>query len=365
MDNILPYESGYDFSLFFSVKKVYGSVSVEISSNVPPGDTFTLRVPALCGPARLDAVIASLVPSYSRSFFQSAIEGGFVTVNGQTITKSSTHVKELDVITITFPPKRSIDRSRVIEALESKNLSIDVVYEHEHFLIVYKPANILVHAPSERSSAVTLVDWLLVNYPDIAQVGYNDRPGIVHRIDKDTSGLLIIPRTPHAHHVFSLLFKERAIGKTYLAVVTGHPQPSGTINIPIGRSPQGNKMAAFPEYAGQSGILRRDGAARSAVTHFCVKHYFAEVSLIEASIITGRTHQIRVHCAAIGHPIVGDPIYGTKSKLIGRQALHAHSLSFLFDGTKYSFTKEVPDDFRSLVEKLKKGEPVTLLPPPE
>ena len=139
---------------------------------------------------RLDAALAILLPSYSRSFFQHIIKEGYAALNGKQITKPSCPVKAMDTITITFPPKRALEPSAVVEMVKNKNLAIEVIHENEHFLIIYKPANIMVHAPSERSMAVTLVDWLLVNYPGISQVGYSDRPGIVHRIDKDTSGLL-------------------------------------------------------------------------------------------------------------------------------------------------------------------------------
>ncbi len=142
----------------------------------------------------------------------------------------------------------------------------------------------MVHAPSETSGAITLVDWLLVNYPGISQVGYSDRPGIVHRLDKDTSGLLIVPRTPYAHAAFSKLFKDRAINKTYLAVVEGHPDPAGTIDIPIGRSPQGNKMAIFPGIGPQElrspttlKLSRGSRRIRHAITHYIVKQYFEKL----------------------------------------------------------------------------------------
>ena len=304
--------------------------------------------------------LTNLLPLYSRSFFQHIIKEGYASLNGKPITKSSCPVKAWDSITITFPPKRAIAPTAVAQMVKTKNLDIEVVHENEHFLIIYKPANIMVHAPSERSGAITLVDWLLVNYPGISQVGYSDRPGIVHRIDKDTSGLLVVPKTPYAHAAFSKLFKDRAIHKTYLAVVEGHPDPAGTIDIPIGRSPQGNKMAAFPEYkpytdSGAPTTLKSSRGSRRirhAITHYVVKQYFENNALIEATIVTGRTHQIRVHCTAIGHSIVGDPVYGKKSKFIKRQALHAYCLSFIFDGKEHTFCRELPDDFQELLAAL-------------
>lgn len=333
---------------------------MEIRNLIEPNSVITIQVPEGSIFSRIDTALVTLLPSYSRSFFQHIIKEGHLTLNGKPLTKPSCPVKSQDIMTITFPPKRSIAPTTVVDMVKSKNLAIEVVYENDHFLIIYKPDNIMVHAPSERSMAVTLVDWLLVNYPGISQVGYSDRPGIVHRLDKDTSGLLVVPRTPFAHAAFSKMFQERSIHKTYLAVVEGHPEPMGTIDIPIGRSPQGNKMAAFPEYHSltASGYPTRlqthrgTRRIRHAITHYTVKQYFDHNALIEASIVTGRTHQIRVHFTAIGHSIVGDPIYGKKSKFIKRQALHAYCLSFVFDGKDYNFCKEIPKDFQNLLATL-------------
>jgi 23S rRNA pseudouridine1911/1915/1917 synthase len=333
---------------------------MEIQNLIEHNSVITIQVPTGSVFSRIDTALTALLPSYSRSFFQHIIKEGHLTLNGKQLTKPSCPVKSQDIMIITLPPKRAIAPTAVIEMVKSKNLDIETVYENDHFLIIYKPDNIMVHAPSERSMAVTLVDWLLVNYPGISHVGYSDRPGIVHRLDKDTSGLLVVPRTPYAHAAFSKMFQERTIHKTYLAVVEGHPEPTGTIDIPIGRSPQGNKMAAFPEYRSltSSGVPTRLQSPRAtrrirhAITHYIVKQYFEHNTLIEATIVTGRTHQIRVHCAAIGHSIVGDPIYGKKSKFIKRQALHAYCLSFIFDGEEYNFSKEVPQDFQDLLSSL-------------
>jgi 23S rRNA pseudouridine1911/1915/1917 synthase len=336
---------------------------MEIQKLIEHNNVITIQIPEGSAFSRIDAALTALLPSYSRSFFQHIIKEGYLTLNGKQLAKPSYPVKSQDIMVITFPPKRAIAPTAVIEMVKNKNLDIETVYENDHFLIIYKPDNIMVHAPSERSMAVTLVDWLLVNYPDISHVGYSDRPGIVHRLDKDTSGLLVVPRTPYAHAAFSKMFQERTIHKTYLAVVEGLPDPTGTIDIPIGRSPQGNKMAAFPEYhslttSGAPTRLQTPRATRRirhAMTLYTVKQYFENNALIEATIVTGRTHQIRVHCAAIGHSIVGDPVYGKKSKFIKRQALHAYQLSFIFDGKEYNFSKEAPQDFQNLLTVLQKN----------
>ena len=180
---------------------------MEISTTFLPNSVITIQVPEGSVFSRVDATLTALLPSYSRNFLQRLIKEGLATLNGKPLLKPSCPVKAADIITITFPPKRTIEPTAVVEMVKNKNLDIEVIYEHEHFLIIYKPANIMVHAPSTRSMAITLVDWLIVNYPDISHVGYSDRPGIVHRIDKDTSGLLVVPKTPYGHAIFSKLFQ--------------------------------------------------------------------------------------------------------------------------------------------------------------
>ncbi len=318
-------------------------------SGVSPMD-LTIHVSDDLHGRRLDTAMTQLLPTYSRNFFQHAIKEGLVMVNGVQIKRASQPVKALDAIHMTLPPKRLILAETVINTIHDRNISLEVIYQHEHFLILYKPADIMVHAPSERSTAVTVVDWLLVNFPDIASVGFSDRPGIVHRIDRDTSGLLIVPTSPYAHKVFSDIFKNRQVRKLYHAIVEGHMPRSGTIDIPIGRALQGNKMQAFP---GANPVTQRSPKIRHAITHYRALEYFVDYTLIEVTIVTGRTHQIRVHCAAQGHAVVGDPIYGNKSKHIKRQALHAYSLAFSFDGHDYAFTSPLPQDMASFLEYLR------------
>ena len=222
-----------------------------------------------------------------------------------------------------------------------KRLGVSLVAEHDDFLIVYKPAGLLVHAPSHNNSSVTLVDWLVHSFKELTTVGTSDRPGIVHRLDKDTSGLLIIPRTPQSLTAFAELFQARAIQKTYLAVVEGHPPLSGTLDAAIGRDPfHKHKMAAIPY-------------GRPSLTHYKVIEYFPQCALVEAQLITGRTHQIRVHFSASGYPLLGDSVYGTAHPLIQRQALHAYQISFTYKEQNYSFCSELPDDMRALITALK------------
>lgn len=317
--------------------------------------TISLTVLKEDAGSRLDRYIIQQLPHFSRNFIQNLIKEELIQLNGKIATKPSIIVKENDQILLFFPTKRVLQPTEIIERIQEAKISIEVVADHEHFLIIYKPDNLLVHAPSERSEAVTLVDWLLLNYPELVHVGYSDRPGIVHRLDKDTSGLLVVPRTPHAHAIFSKLFKDRAMQKIYYAIVEGNPTSPGVINTPIGRSHEGIKMAAYPEQTEES-LLRgskRRPPVRNAITEYKVLRYFEGYSLVEATLITGRTHQIRVHFASIGHPVVGDCIYGKNSKLIKRQALHAYSLSFTFDGVPYTFTRELPEDMQKLISHLR------------
>ena len=217
------------------------------------------------------------------------------------------------------------------------------MHEDPDFYIIEKPAGLMVHRPSTSSVELTLIDWLVHQVPEIINIGHPERPGIVHRLDKNTTGLLIVPRTSRAHMLFSDLFKNRDIKKTYLAVVRGHPEKEGTIELPIGRDPiTRNKMTV-------NGI-----EAREAVTRYKVLTYFENAALVEIYPVTGRTHQIRVHFKAIGHPLLGDQLYGTRSPLIKRHALHATQLTFDFKGKPYTFTSTPPQDFELLLSKLKK-----------
>jgi len=315
---------------------------MEISKIIPPNSTFSFNVSADEANIRLDLYLCKQFPSYSRSFIQKLLEQDLITLNGKIISKPGVYLKPATIINVQFPPEKPLGTQRTMPA----NLGTRIIFEHEHFLIVYKPPFLNVHMPNHESDEVTLVDWLISIFPDLTTVGVSDRPGIVHRLDKETSGLLVIPRNNYSHALFGDLFKSRKIDKTYLAIVQGHPQETGTINYPIRRHPvHRSKMTHM------TGIT---GKVREALTHYKVLDYFKDSALVEVHPITGRTHQIRVHFTALGHPLIGDAIYGSKSKLINRQALHAHSISFEFEGKAFAFTAELPADMEKLLQELKK-----------
>lgn len=303
-------------------------------------EKVTLTVSDKDASKRIDVVLNEKFPSYSRTFFKRLIEENEVKVNGTKIEKSSYKVKANETIEFEFP---SIILP--IEELPSlkEDLGVKIIYEHPDFLIIYKPAGLMVHRPSLKSKTLTLVDWLIYHFKDLKNVGYEDRPGIVHRLDKDTSGILIIPRNNCAHTTFAQMFKDRKIKKIYKAIVKNHPSKEGLIEFNIIRHPfYKNRMT------------HTNTIGRDAITKFEVIEYFPDASFCQVQPITGRTHQIRVHFAAIDHPIIGDTLYGTPSKFIKRQALHAYKISFTYDNIFYSFSYDIPDDMKKLIEKLKK-----------
>jgi 23S rRNA pseudouridine1911/1915/1917 synthase len=324
--------------------------------SVEPDALFNFIVPEDSPTTRIDRYITALFTHYSRSYLQRIIDEGGVTVNGVIIKKQSAPVSPHDTISIQFPAERTIETTTLVE----QTLGVSIIATTEHFMIIHKPANLLVHAPSKNSTAITLADWILHNHSELSSVGVVDRPGIIHRLDKETSGLLIITRTNHAHNTLGSLFRNRKINKTYKAVVAGHPEKEGTITLAIGRDPINRiKMATFNEdcvdETGKIGTIK----VRHAQTAYKVLEYFDDASLIEVKPTTGRTHQIRVHMTALGHPIIGDQLYGNASPLIKRQALHAEQLSFTFDGTPYSFMDEIPDDFQQLINSLRTSSKIT------
>lgn len=294
---------------------------------------------------RIDHLLTRKYPDYSRSFFTRLIQDGFVLINCIQCKKTGTKVSIGDFIEINRPQRKEMPLLHGNTLLDQ---AVTRLFEHEHFLILNKHAGLLIHQANQYDNVITLVDWLLNNYPELATIGYQGRPGIVHRLDRDTSGLVIIPKTTHAHTYFSNAFKNRTIIKEYIAVVMGTPEQSGTIEYPIGRDPyQKTKMKAFKMSRDKNIIKSRD-----ARTAFFTQTYYQNAALLLVKPTTGRTHQIRVHLAAKGNPIIGDAVYGAPSLDINRHALHAQALTFEFQNQQFYFKAELPDDIKSLIKRL-------------
>jgi 23S rRNA pseudouridine1911/1915/1917 synthase len=323
-------------SLLFINREITIGQVMEMLKIIQPNSTFSFTVGDQDAQLRLDVYLCKQFPHHSRSFMQKLLEKELVTIDGKKVQKSNILVKKEAHITVHFPElKRS-------QFLECRDVGARILYEHDHFFIVYKPPFLNVHAPEHECTEATLVDWLITRMPELATVGCDDRPGIVHRLDKETSGLLIVAKNNYAHAIFGDMFRDRQMSKTYYALVQGNPPAEGTIGFPIGRHQVSRqKMTHYPF---------GHAVARDALTHYKVVEYFNEHALLEVKPVTGRTHQIRVHCAAIGHPIIGDMVYGSKSKFIKRQALHAASISFMYEGQPFTFSVELPEDFTQLLD---------------
>lgn len=304
-----------------------------------PGQSYSFIIESEYHETRLDMFLAEQFPGYSRSLFKRLIDDKAVTINKKPATKAGAIIKTSNKVVVTVPETKP---KKILSAQEVEKLGVELIHQNKDFAIINKPAGLITHPPHVDSDEVSVVDWIVSHFKDIKEVGYQDRPGIVHRLDKETSGLMIVPLTKEAHEIFSGMFKDRTIKKTYVAVVCGHPEKEGVIDFPIGRhNTVRNKMTH-----------RLDG--RASVTRYKVQKYFDEHTVVEAYPETGRTHQIRVHLTTLGHPLVSDKMYGKSSHVIKRQALHALEVSFDFKNKPYSFTAPVPGDFKNLLVHLKK-----------
>ncbi|GAB6667552.1 RluA family pseudouridine synthase [Streptococcus uberis] len=287
------------------------------------------------GGARLDKALADLT-DLSRSQANDEIKKGTVLVNGEPV-KAKYTVKEGDIISYQLPEEEILD-------YEAEDIPIDIVYEDEYLAIINKAQGMVVH-PSAGHSSGTLVNALLYHIKDLSTINGVVRPGIVHRIDKDTSGLLMIAKNDKAHHILADELKAKKSLRKYLAIVHGNlPNDRGMIEAPIGRSEKDRKKQAVT------------AKGKDAITRFQVVERFGDFTLVELSLETGRTHQIRVHMAYIGHPVAGDPLYGPRKTLAGNgQFLHAQTLGFTHPSTgeMVTFTAEPPIIFRQTLEKLR------------
>jgi 23S rRNA pseudouridine1911/1915/1917 synthase len=302
---------------------------------------------------RLDALVADRLTQCSRSYAARLIRQGHVRIDG-TIHKPSYKVKIAERIDCRLPPPEPLD-------LVAEPLPLDVLFEDRHLIVLNKPAGLVVH-PAAGHARGTLVNGLLYHCPDLEGIGGQKRPGIVHRLDKDTSGALVVAKTDQAHHGLSRQFKARQIRKHYLALVHGLPaDDGGRIDLPIGRHPKERKKMSTACTSG-----------REALTVWRVKARFAETALLEIDLKTGRTHQIRVHCTAMGHPVVGDGVYGRRRSLLRlakenaplyailktakRQMLHALHLGFVHPVTAemLCFEASLPTDMQTIIDQLDK-----------
>jgi 23S rRNA pseudouridine1911/1915/1917 synthase len=284
---------------------------------------------------RLDKYLAGKFPGLSRSQLQKLIREGLVLVNGERVM-ASRRLEPGDEVCIHLRPATE-------SVLIPEQIPIPVLYEDRDLIVVDKPAGLVVH-PSPGHAAHTLVNAILARCPDIKSFGDNMRPGIVHRLDRDTSGVMVIAKNPRAHQLLTEQFKARTVLKIYLVLVKGKlTPPQGVIEAPLGRDPANRKRMAVVN------------SGRSASTVYKVKEYLNGYSLLEVTPHTGRTHQIRVHLAAIGYPVVGDSVYGVKAHLVSRQFVHAHRLGFRLPSTgEYrEFVSELSPDLKLAVEALK------------
>jgi 23S rRNA pseudouridine1911/1915/1917 synthase len=258
---------------------------------------------------RLDQFVARSLPSLTRTHAQRLIDDGRVLVAGAR-AKASLRLEAGVSVSVDVPAPKAATAT-------PQPIALDIIYEDEHIIAVNKPPGMAVH-PSPGHEHSTLVNAILAHCDDLSGIGGALRPGIVHRLDRDTSGVILIARNDDAHRGLVRQLKDRTIEKTYVALVTGVPSPAeGIIDAPIAR--HGRQRQRMAIVAG----------GREATTAYRVIERFDEVSLVEARPKTGRTHQIRVHLAAIGHPIVGDVLYGKRSPIVGRQFLHAARIAFV------------------------------------
>ncbi len=284
---------------------------------------------------RLDKYLAKECPELSRSYLQKLIEQGHVLVNGCG-AKAGQRLNIGDEIHVSLPPPQPA-------SLSAEPIPVNIIYEDDDVIVVDKPAGLAVH-PGPGHASQTLVNALLAHCPDLASFGDAMRPGVVHRLDKDTSGLMIVAKNSYAQQHLINQFKARLIAKGYLVLVRGKLTPArGVIEAPVGRDPSNRK---------RMGVVT---GGKRASTSYRVKEYIGNCTLLEVATETGRTHQIRVHLSAIGYPVIGDPVYGAKSAYLKRQFVHAYRLGFRLpaSGEYREFTCQLPSDLELALELMR------------
>lgn len=285
---------------------------------------------------RIDKALASVNADWSRTLIQQWVKDGIVLVNGSTV-KPNYKVKAGDTLTVDEPEPEELN-------IPAEDLNLEIVYEDSDVLVVNKRSGMVVH-PAPGHTTGTLVNGLMHHCTDLSGINGIMRPGIVHRIDKDTSGLLMVAKNDKAHTSLVNQLVEKSVTRVYTALVHGHiPHDNGTIDAPIGRN-QKDRQSMSVENTG-----------KHAVTHFKVLERFGDFTLVECRLETGRTHQIRVHMKYIGHPLAGDPKYGPKKTIdYDGQVLHAGTLGFVHPVTEeyMEFTAPLPEEFEQLLNEMK------------
>lgn len=301
-------------------------------------DLLEFCVPEEKAGVRLDILIGQLDNELTRSRVQKLIIGQAVKVNGHTC-KANYKVRAGDLVLVEIPEPEQLE-------VRAEDIPLDIVYEDTDLLVINKPQGMVVH-PAAGNYSGTLVNALLEHCQDLSGINGVIRPGIVHRIDKDTSGLLMVAKNDKAHLDLASQIKEHTAARRYIALVHGNiAEPGGVIDAPIGRDPKDRKKMA---------VITRN--SKLAVTRYKVMERFGEFTLVECALETGRTHQIRVHLAFLGHPVAGDQVYGPRKNPLGLkgQALHAFALQFTHPsgGQPMEFTVDLPPYFRELINKLR------------
>ncbi len=328
-----------------------------MDSKTRPEETRSFEVRAALNGLRLDQFLARLLPDYSRSFLQNLIDGGHATVNGD-ICRRSQRVHFGDKVTITVPEPTKLD-------VPAQDIPLDIVYQDDDLVIVNKAVGMVVH-PNTHDRDGTLVNALLFHVEGLSGINGVERPGIVHRIDKDTSGLLVVAKNDHSHNHLGEQFRAHSVDRIYTLLCWKIPAPvEGTITSSLGRSPHDRRKIASVDRGG-----------KHAVSHYRVLENYGDVALVECSLETGRTHQIRVHFSERQHPLVGDPVYGgTKSRHLPEDAglrellaplrgqmLHAATLGFIHprDERYVHFQLAPPEPMLGVIQTLRQhaGMPV-------
>jgi len=290
---------------------------------------------------RLDHFLVESLPDFSRARLQALIKDGLVRVNGTPAKKSGQMLGRGALVEVRIPPPAPT-------GLVGEDIPLDVVFENEDLIVINKPAGMVVH-PAAGHDSGTLVHAVLGYDPDIEGIGGEERPGVVHRLDKDTSGLIVLAKNDQAHRWLQDQFRLRKVEKTYLALVDGRPPtPSGRVETAIGRDPRHRKKMA----------IVREGKGREAISEYKTVESFQNHTLLEFRPLTGRTHQIRLHCAFLGCPIVGDEVYGKKKSSIpiGRHFLHAYRLKIALPNGKHAqqFEASLPPELQRALDNLRK-----------